>query len=237
VNPRVAIAALTLAGCTATPTPEFGEARAAELAKAQVFQAFAEPCSLEAPPNAEPAANAPPPPATARPAPGPFTPEVFLETALFSLPTASATTPLSLQSLARDPDVRLLGTPHVAARFDVTSRALLEDRIGPLAQITLREITATPRPTADTQLAVELEAVLLLPTPQNAAGKPAQARLHFVAAPRAGQTVASTEPIPEQPGQSLLLLLRPYLVQHERDLRAIFLCKMAQRQRALASTR
>jgi hypothetical protein len=241
VNPRVFIAttALGFAGCAGTPAPGFSEARSAELAKAQIFQAFAEPCSLDAPLNAALPPDAPQPPATVQPEPGSFTSKIFLETALFLLPTARANLPLpaSRESLTRAPDVRLLGTPHLVVASEATARAALEDHLGPLAEVALREITATPRQTADARLAIELETVLLLPTQQTPTGRPRESRIRFFAVPHPGQAMAVTEQIPEQPGQSLLLLLTPYAIRRESDLRAIFLCKMAQRQRALARTR
>jgi hypothetical protein len=136
--------------------------------------------------------------------------------------------------LTHDPEVRLLGTPHLSAAFDTTARATLEDHVGPLAAATLHEITATPRRATDAQLVLELDTTLFLPTSQ-AARTPTEVRMHFVTAPGVGQAVTLTEPIPQQPGQSLLLLLKPYVLRSEADLRAIFACKMAQRQRALAS--
>jgi hypothetical protein len=241
VNPTALIASATigLAGCAATPTRGVNQARSAELAKSQTFQAFAEPCSLDLPPSAELPPDAPePPPTTGFPEPGPFTASVFLDTAFFVLPTATAKRALhaSRDGLTHDPEVRLLGTPHLSAAFDTTARATLEDHVGPLAAATLRDVTVTPRQATDAPLVVELDIVLLLPTSQSASS-PTQARIHFVTAPRVGQAVTLTEQIPEQPGQSLFLLLKPYVVRSEADLRAIFLCKMAQRQRALASQR
>jgi hypothetical protein len=139
--------------------------------------------------------------------------------------------------LVRDPSVRLLGTPQLSAEFDATSRAVLDDHTGPLAQTMLRELSAMPKQTDDAQVAIEINAVLQLPTPQTAIGRPPESRIPFLTAPHFGQAVAMTAQVPEQPGQSLLLLLTPYSVRSEADLRAIFLCKMARRQRALTSTR
>lgn len=244
----VATAALSLAGCAATTTPQFREARSAELAKAQIFEAFDAPCSSETPPNFELPSDAPDPPATVGPEPGPFRPGVFLDTALFLLPTATAggrrsgtpeavRLPASRESLTRNPSVRLLATTHLSAEFDTTSRVAVEDHTGPLAQTTLRELSATPKQAHDAQLAIELDAILQLPTPQATPGRPPESQIHFLTAPRVGQPVALTAQIPEQPGQSLLLLLTPYAIRGEADLRAIFLCKMARRQRAVASGR
>lgn len=231
--------ALSLAGCAATPLPSSGdsETRSAELAKARVFDAFAEPCSLETPPNSALPPDAPEPPARVGPEPGTFTAGVFVDTALFLLRTASAEAPLpvSRESLTRDATVRLLGSPHLSASFDATSRAVLEDHTGPLAQATLHEIALTPRRTAGAELLIELETTLLLPTPQTTSGRPPEARLQLLTAPHFGQAVTLTAQIPEQPGYSLLLLLRAYEIRKEADLRAIFLCKMAQRKRMLGA--
>jgi len=234
----IAITALGVAGCAAEPAPRLAESRSAELVKAQVFQAFAEPCSVDLPPNFELPPDAPEPPPAVSP-PGPFTPGIFLETALFLLPSAKASIalPASGERLIRDPEVRLLGTPQLFAQFDVPSRAAFEDDTGPLAEATLHDIVATPRQTADARLAIELDTGVFLPTSSTATGKPPEARVHFVAAPRVGQSVASTEQIPGRPQQSLLLLMTPHAIEREAQLRAIFQCKMAQRQRASTSTR
>jgi hypothetical protein len=228
-----------LASCTTTPAPSRTESRSDELTKARIFEAFAAPCSLDTPPNSELPSDAPEPPTAARPEPGPFTPGVFLDTALFLLPTAraGARLPASSESLAHDPSVRLLGTPHLSAHFDAKSRMVLADNTGPLAQTAFREFSATPKRTEDAQLAIEIDLVLQLPSSQTAPAKPPESRIHLLTAPHFSQPVVLTAQVPEQPGQSLLFLLTPYPLRSEADLRAIFLCKMAQRERAMASTR
>ena len=238
---RVIIAAgmLGVTACATTPAPRVDDARAAELAKAQIFQAFAEPCSLETPPNPALPADAPQPPPIVPPGPAPIGPAVFLDTAWFLLPSARASValPASRERLTADPEVQLLGTPHLFATFDAPARAVFDEHTGPLAEATLHDITVIPKQTADGQLAIELDTGLLLPTSPTASESPAPVRIHFVAAPRSGQPVALTERIPGRPDQSLLILLTPYAIQGEAELRAIFTCKMARRQRALASTR
>lgn len=233
-TPILAIVAIGLAGCAATTTPAFSETRSAELAKAQVFRAFAEPCSLSAP-SAQVPSDAPEAPAAVRTTPASFRPGVFLETALFLLPTEKVN--LSPERLARDPEVRLLGTPHLLGAFDDTGRASFEEHTGPLAETTLAGIAATPRQTADIELSIDLESVLLLPTDPDGTRRPKESHVHFQVAPRPGQPVASTEQIAERPRESLLLLLTPYTVRDESDLRAIFMCKMAQRRRSVDSLR
>jgi hypothetical protein len=229
-----AIAALGIAGCASTTSPGRGEARVANLAKAQILDAFDRPCSPEARPSFTLPPDAPEPPAAPPPQGGPFTPSVFLDTALFLLPTARADVrlPASSHGLAHDPDVLLLGTPHLSAELDATSRVAVEDHTGPLLQPVLHELSATAKPTEDAGLAIALEAVLQLPTSPNATGKPPESRIHWLTAPKFGQPVVLTAQVPERPGQSLLLLLTPYSIRGEADLRAIFLCKMAQRQAA-----
>jgi hypothetical protein len=233
----IAITALGIVNCAAEPAPRLADARSAELAKAQVLQTFAQPCSIDPPPKFELPPDAPAPPPTVGPK-GPFTSGVFLETALFLMPSARASValPASGERLIRDPEVRLLGTPQLFAQFDVPSRIAIEDHTGPLAEVTLHDVIATPRQAAEARLAIELDTGLLLPTSPSATGKPPETRVHFLTAPHVGQSVASTEQIPGQPEQSLLLLITPHVIERESELRAIFQCKMTQRQHATSST-
>ncbi len=161
---------------------------------------------------------------------------VFLDTAVFELPTRAAQEKAvySSSTLIADPAVRLLGTPHIVAEAK-RSTIMLEERTGLLTTPTLNELSVTATFTEDQRTVLDVEIVLQVPPERSSSSGALRAqkrRIRLLMAPRDRQHVRASAPIPDQPGRSLLVLLTPYLLRDDSDLRAVFECKMWQRQRA-----
>jgi hypothetical protein len=212
---------VSLLGCVQGSTaPDRSPETHARLAKRQVLRMFETPCP-SAPGQTE-----------ARPL------RVFLDTAVFELPTlaAQARSADLGSTLVDDPAVRLLGTPQLIVEAERSTK-VLEERTGPVTTSTLNEISATATFTDDQRTVLDLEIVLQVPPARYASSGelgPQKRRMRVLLAPRDRQHVRSSAPIPDRPGRSLLVLLTPYVLHDDHgDLRAVFACQMWQRQRSL----
>lgn len=221
---------VSLLGCVHGSTAPDGsaETHAAQDAKRQVLRMFETPCP-SAPAQTE--ARLEGSGALHRPQ------RVFLDTAVFELPThaAQAKSADFSSTLVANPAVRLLGTPHLIAEAE-RSTMVLEERTGLVTTSTLNELSATATFADDQRTVLDLEIVLQVPPARDSKSSELTAqkrRIRMLLAPRDRQHVRSSAPIPEQPGRSLLVLLTPYVLDDDSDLRAVFECKMWQRQRAL----
>jgi hypothetical protein len=228
---------LSLSGChAAAPATSIDDTDGAGRVKREVLAAFERACDLDAnarlPPPVAPTLEAPPtPPPGARP--GPVLPGVFLEMALFTAPTGVAQAKDVRSALAAAPTARLVAAPHVSLDFDRTVLASFEEHTGPLAHTALRAIGGTAHLASDGQIALELDMHLQLPTGPNAPPTvdPPETRVRFVLGPSERKPIAATAAVPTRAGESAVVLLVAYVIRDQADLRAIFECKMRERER------
>jgi hypothetical protein len=204
----------------------------AQYAKREVFRMFETACPSASGDTAAPAASS----GTLR---RPH--RVFLDTAVFELPTGAAQEKSvdSSSTLIADPAVRLLGTPRIAAEAE-RSTIMLEERTGLLTSSTLNQLSVTATFTEDQRAVLDVEIVLQVPLARSSSSgelSTQKRRIRLLMAPRDRQHVRASAPIPDQPGRSLLVLLTPYFLHDDSDLRAVFECKMWQRQRTLEPER
>jgi hypothetical protein len=225
---------LSLGGCEPSPrAPVRARSPAEAAAKWEVLSGFVGHCELEAikarlPPP--PGAEAPPPPP--HPEPAAFEPFVFAELAVFVVPSAKlAGVRGRYDEMARDPEVLLLGTPHIAAKPAQAARMSLSEHTGPLASPSLREVVATIAPGEGGKHLVELEITLQLPTPPDSMVVfPPERQVRIVTGPPARAPVFVDGPIPNWPGVSLITVFMLTPVREEADLRALFVCKLERRR-------
>jgi hypothetical protein len=179
----------------------------------------------------------PPPPGGAR---APIEPGLFVELAILEVPAKKGEDIVSrdLRALALDPAVRLLGAPQIFVTETRPTTLVVEEHIGPLAAITLRDVTARLAPEGSTALPFDLHVGLDLPTPPDAPrASPKRTEIGAIFLPADRRLVAFVKPLPTPAGRMLEVLLTPYVVRDETDLRAIFACKMARRDSAAARAR
>lgn len=226
---------LALAACSPSPqSPVNTEAHAEELAKQEVFAAISAPCDFERlkalPPPV--ATDIPPPPPPAGDIP-PFEPSLFVELATFTLPSKTVAEQRGKQAaLIENPEVRLIGVPHVLIKPGQQTRVALDDHSGPLARPSLHELVVRAIPADGGRVSLELDVALQVPA-NPAPVVPPERRVRFVSAPSERVPILLDAPIPEWPGQSLLVLLTLYPMREEADLRALFSCKLERRRQAV----
>lgn len=176
----------------------------------------------------------PPPPEGAR---APIEPGLFVELAILEVPAKKEDDVVSrdLRALALDPAVRLLGAPQIFVTEARPTTLVVEEHIGPLATLALRDVTARLALAGSTAFPFDLRVGLDLPTPPDAPrASPKRTEVGATFAPADRQLLAFVKPLPTASGRALEVLLTPYVVRDEADLRVIFACKMARRDAAAA---
>ena len=225
---------LLLAGCAESvgSVRSYDEASADRDVKAQALQSF----ETECPATASSAKSATPNDEHLRPSRS--HPSVFVDAAIFEVPARStgARLPNAIAVLRDDPLVHLLGTPHVLAEVDRDTTLSIQERTGPVVRSTLKALSVVPVLANDQRTSLELDIVLYVPSEQSALSSPIaprESRIRMTVAPREGKPLAAIAPVPQQPGRWIVVLVVTYVVRSQGDLRAIFQCKMTQRQRSL----
>lgn len=231
-SPRavVAASALCVLGCATTVgTPLVREAEPDANDKAEALAPFGGVCALEPlEPDGAPFDGAAPSQQ--------LPPSVLLELAILSVPLTArrAELPRALDAWIGDPAVQLLAATHRSVPIGERSRTLVEERTGPLARPAVHELSIEAGGAEGGRIALDLTAVLQLPSP---AHDPIERRVSFVTAARERTPAVLSAPLPGTPGRELVVLLIPHVVREERDLRAIFLCKMRSRMRGAGQSR
>lgn len=227
---RVVALVLGAAGCVAnspsgdTKTP--GTTNVGVLS--EVLESAQSACSVRTPPdpNAEPSA----------------TPRVFIEAFFIEIPASAhweiGVGPLS--DVARLPGAKLVASPHIIARVNETATMDFGTRITPPgatldAGIHFKRLTVTPRFGGPGEVIVDLDAAFDTLEPQQVVAHSAPVEVHvrntFVAHERKAVTLHTA--LAGYSSGSMLVLMKPYVVTAEVDLRDIFTCKMQERQRVL----
>lgn len=228
---------LSFSSCQATtPAASVGQADR-DRVKREVLTAFERLCDLRGSNSAPRTQVATPlePPPTPPPGaqPEPLSPGVFLELALFTTPRSVANAKDLRSALAKTPTARFIAAPHVLLEFGRTVILPFDEHTGPLTHTTLRAIEGTATVASDRRLALELSMILQLPTPPDAQPpvNPTATRVRFVLGLPARQVVAATAAIPGWPDESAVVLLVAHVIREDSDLRALFECRMRERQR------
>ncbi len=138
----------------------------------------------------------------------------------------------SVVELAQRPEVRLLGTPHIMVDAGASSSMTVATRDGVLERLELHQISVAAK-VAEPDLAVlELELVVQLPQ-REATTPPKTSRATLSVAPREGRAVVDSAVLSHDRTRSLLVIMTPWRIRSEADLRAHFECKMRQRSAEL----
>lgn len=163
-------------------------------------------------------------------------PSVLLELAFLAAPVDAreAALPVKLNAWIGDPTVQLLATTNRSVSLERRAEMVIEERLGPVVRPSIHELSVDARITEGDQIALDLSVVLQLPSSdRGTAVVPLERRVSFVTAAHDRKPMVLSAPLPGTPGRAFLVLLVPYLVRHDRDLRAIFLCKMESQMRAM----
>jgi hypothetical protein len=166
-------------------------------------------------------------------------PRVLMELAFLSVPAEvrRAELPAQLDIWAADPAVQLLGTTNRSVALSERSEIVIEERMGPLLRPVVHGLSVDAKSTADGRLAFDLAVTLQAPSPEPGGMTRLQRRISFVTAARERELIVLSAPLPDTPGHEILVLLVPYLVRDDRDLRAIFMCTMENELRAMKRQR
>jgi hypothetical protein len=161
--------------------------------------------------------------------------EVFTELILLAGPSAtlSAARVADLTTLAADPSLEVLAAPHVMAHLGQRAELTLVDRIGATREASLHQLRVLPREASDGAVVLELQATFQLPNPSGAVPA-ATATVTLTTTGAEQQLLLTTTALPHAQGRTLLALLKYWRIHAEQDLRAIFECKMRERQKALS---
>ncbi|HKO53766.1 MAG TPA: hypothetical protein VJV79_38930 [Polyangiaceae bacterium] len=175
-----------------------------------------------------------PAPEPTAPAASERVPQLFVEAVLLDVPLHSGTQTRkdNLQQLAKRPDLRLLGSPHLFGKFDVLTTVTLAQHLGVLEQATLSQISLTPRPGESGQPVLELEFGFSLPNADPASNPQVRSAPVTLEAPY-GQAALGFAKHPGDASRELIVIVTTRPVQNDDDLRVLFECKMRQRQGAL----
>ena len=162
---------------------------------------------------------------------------LFVEAAIFDVPStwASQVSLDTLADLPRNAQTHLLATPHLVGRFGQKTEMALVSNGGINGQASLARWSMLPQ-RADAATVLDLELELASSTSERVP----------ITSPRAlrfSMTAHENEPVlarvvwDEASRRSLLVLLRMFELGGEKDLRAIFQCKMQQRAAAVSRAR
>jgi hypothetical protein len=161
--------------------------------------------------------------------------EVFTELILLEGPSATlnAARVADLAALAVDPSLELLAAPHVMAHLGQRVELTLVDRIGAAREASLHQLRVLPRETSDGAVVLELQVTFQLPNPSGGVPAPT-ATVTLTTTGAEQQLLLTTTALPHARGRGLLALLKYWRVRDPLDLRAIFECKMRERQKAIS---
>lgn len=161
--------------------------------------------------------------------------EVFTELILLEGPTATlnAARVADLPALAVDPSLELLAAPHVMAHLGQRAELTLVDRIGATREASLHRLSTLPRETSEGAMVLELQATFQLPNPSGSVPAPT-ATVTLTTTGAEQQLLLTTTALPHAQGRALLALLKYWRIRDPQDLRAIFECKMRERQKAIS---
>jgi hypothetical protein len=187
--------------------------------RAELFQSLQHVCALPKPP--------PDAPDTRR--------EVFAELALLEGPVATlaAARLEDLPALAADPHLRLLAAPHLVAKLGTRADVTLVDRIGATQEASLYRLDIAPRETSEGGVVLELDVTLQLPNPNGTIPAPT-ATTTMTTTGHEQQLMLLSAPLPHTKARSLLALVKYWRIRDQQDMRAIFECKMRERQNAIS---
>lgn len=196
---------------------------------AEVLESAQSECEIRTPPDPRDVADTPP--------------RVFVEAYLLEVPQDAhwQITSSALVELSRVPRVKLVASPHIIARLDTATTMDLGTRIMPLGAslepgMFFKGMTVQPHSTGPAELILDLDLALDTLEPEAEATQSAPVERHvrntFILRDR--KTAMLDAPVPGYSRGSLLLLLKPYVITGQHDLRDIFTCKMQLRQRVVA---
>lgn len=212
-----ALSASLLAACSAAePTPATAEPTDTERPELRrVIEAALAPCPEPAEPRG----------------PGDRD-QVFVEAVVLEAPSelAAAADLESLPELARAPGVRLLGTPRVTTDLGSSATQTIEERSGLVSRPALHRISVAARRAEPDVSVLDLTLELQLPN-RDPARTPPTAQVTTTLAPRDRHAVVRVLPLPDDRSRSLVAVVVPRPIREERDLRAIFECKLAHASR------
>jgi hypothetical protein len=159
--------------------------------------------------------------------------EIFVEAVVVEV-TRELAEQASLKNLAelgRSPRARLVAAPHVVGAFDTKSELALEQVPDASAPTTLARWSMLPRhvDARVSSLELDLELSWLEPNGQVTPSRP----LRFSVTTRDNEPGLARIEWPERNQRALVIVFRTFRIQEESDLRAIFECKMHQREQHL----
>lgn len=156
--------------------------------------------------------------------------QIFAEMVVLEAPTSLARTAStsSVVELARRPEVRLLGTPHVMTDIGTRSTMTVATYGGALARFELHQVSVGAEVAEPDLTALELEVVVQLPQ-REATTAPRTSRAVLSLAPRDGQPAVGSAALTHDRDRSLIVVVTPWRIRSDADLRAHFECKLRQR--------
>jgi len=210
------LALLTVSACTSTPTPASSATPPDELAS--VLYEIGHPCQ--------------PPLASTSRADEPA-PNLFVETVLLNVPQGMATPSAeTISSIAQQPDVQLLGTPHLIGKPEERTVATFEQHLGILDHPALSQLSFLPKQSESGLHILEFELGFSMPN-ADPARNPELARTSFLVEGRPDQPLLRSADYPGNPQRKVLAIVKAYPIRSQDDLRSHFECKMRLHQSAL----
>jgi len=159
--------------------------------------------------------------------------ELFVELALLDVPNQLGNIrPTELAQLTREPDVRLLGSPHIISKLDETTTVNFDQRYGVLDQVMLARVSLIARPSESNHHVFEFELGFYLPNP-DPTQSPQITSTTFLAEGAFDRALVSSTAYPRHPERQVLAIVKAHPVRGPDDLRAIFECKMRLHRNAL----
>jgi hypothetical protein len=160
-------------------------------------------------------------------------PDLFVETVLLDVPLSTPNVPAAnIVELARLPDARLLGTPQLTGKFDVSSTLNLDQHFGVLEETTLTRVSLVPRRGDAARSVLEVHFDFSLPNADPTRNSALAGTTLFVDAPDDQPQIAAAEH-PADPRRKLLAIVKTYPIRSIDDLRSLFQCKMRLHQQAI----
>lgn len=159
--------------------------------------------------------------------------ELFVEAVILDVSSdlAGQVSLANLRDLPQAARVQLVAVPHVIAAFGQQSEMVWESNGTRPERLSLLRWSVLPR-RADRGAVLELGLEFDLPRSKHVTVTPART-VKFAATARENEPALARVEWDRESRRTLLLLLRTFEVHGDEDLRAIFECKMRQRQEAL----
>jgi len=163
--------------------------------------------------------------------------DLFVETAILDLPStwAAQASLQTLSNLSRNDQVHLVATPHVIGKFGQQTEMELGANGEMHEQASLVRWRMLPH-RADGAVVLDLELELAPPTSEHVTVTSPRV-LRFSMTAHENEPVLARVEWDAASRRSLLLVVRPFEIRDEQDLRAIFQCKMQQHALAVSRAR